>query len=318
MAALFISYRRADSAGWAGRLKDHLEARYGSELVWQDVDDIGPGEQWLAKILEALRSADAVLVIIGPRWLELGASRLGDPSDVLRQEIEAALASSSIVVPVLVGGAAIPRESDLPTSLRALAGRQAIGLLDGDWHRSVQLLTDGLRTQLDRLRDSLPLPALQEDVFDREGRFFAVLDRDPRQALQLARETLAVLERQLPHHPQDVFLLQMRGYFHKNQALALAALGEADASEQALGKAERAFRVMRDELEAYLAGAYNGIGSVEAMRGRLSDSLHWIDRALALQPDDPAARHDRELVAKALRARAGSRKPGRPGRRTRR
>ena len=38
MSGLFISYRRADSAGWAGRLKDHLEARYGADLVWQVVD----------------------------------------------------------------------------------------------------------------------------------------------------------------------------------------------------------------------------------------------------------------------------------------
>ena len=67
MAGVFISYRRDDSGGWAGRLKDHLEARFGSGLVWQDVDDIPAGVNWLEQIRTGVEHADAVLIVIGPR-----------------------------------------------------------------------------------------------------------------------------------------------------------------------------------------------------------------------------------------------------------
>ena len=48
MASVFISYRRTDSADWAYRLNRHLTMRYGKDLIFQDVDDIKPGN----KILE--------------------------------------------------------------------------------------------------------------------------------------------------------------------------------------------------------------------------------------------------------------------------
>jgi hypothetical protein len=40
MAGVFLSYRRNDSGGWAGRLRDHLVLRYGADRVWQDVDHL--------------------------------------------------------------------------------------------------------------------------------------------------------------------------------------------------------------------------------------------------------------------------------------
>jgi hypothetical protein len=40
MAAVFLSYRRADSTDIAGRLFDHLVQRIGKENVFKDVDSI--------------------------------------------------------------------------------------------------------------------------------------------------------------------------------------------------------------------------------------------------------------------------------------
>ncbi len=77
MAGVFISYRRADSQTWADRLADSLILRFGGGLIWRDVDDIPAGEPWPTEIRKALAAADAVLVLIGPGWLEVELNRIG-------------------------------------------------------------------------------------------------------------------------------------------------------------------------------------------------------------------------------------------------
>lgn len=62
----FLSYRREDSAGHAGRLADHLLDRFGSGSVFVDVESIEAGADFTAEISHAIGSADAVLVVIGP------------------------------------------------------------------------------------------------------------------------------------------------------------------------------------------------------------------------------------------------------------
>ena len=39
---IFISYRRDDSAGYAGRLYDRLTARFGGDRVFMDVEGSNP------------------------------------------------------------------------------------------------------------------------------------------------------------------------------------------------------------------------------------------------------------------------------------
>ena len=70
MPGVFLSYRRNDSGGWAGRLRDHLVLRYGEDRVWQDVDDLTIGSDYLPQILKNIAAADAVLIVIGPHWLD--------------------------------------------------------------------------------------------------------------------------------------------------------------------------------------------------------------------------------------------------------
>ena len=66
MSGIFLSYRREDSAGFAGRLADRLEAEFGAGSVFRDVDDIRPGEDFQSAIDNQLQAVDAVLVMIGP------------------------------------------------------------------------------------------------------------------------------------------------------------------------------------------------------------------------------------------------------------
>jgi len=55
-----------------------------------------------------------LLAVIGPRWLALLATRAGDPKDFVIIEIKAALDQGKLVIPVLVGGAAMPSAETLP------------------------------------------------------------------------------------------------------------------------------------------------------------------------------------------------------------
>src|SRR5262245_40169787 len=69
MPGIFISYRREDSAGHAGRIYDRLTERFGSERVYRDIDAIEAGEDFVAAIRRTLADADVLLALIGPRWL---------------------------------------------------------------------------------------------------------------------------------------------------------------------------------------------------------------------------------------------------------
>jgi hypothetical protein len=151
MPRLFLSYRRDDSAGFAGRLADALEREFGAGSVFRDVDDIRPGEDFVQAIRDQLADVGAVLVMIGPRWLTAGADgrrRLDDPQDFVRREIQAALASGKPVIPLLVGGAVMPATADLPDAIADLSRRQAVVLSDGGWWNDVRGLVESLRPLL--------------------------------------------------------------------------------------------------------------------------------------------------------------------------
>ncbi|MEW5958620.1 MAG: SUMF1/EgtB/PvdO family nonheme iron enzyme [Chloroflexota bacterium] len=130
MTRIFISYRRDDSAGFAGRLYDRLGAHFGPENVFMDIDAIEPGLDFVEVIEQAVSSCDVLIALIGPRWLAVtdarGRRRLDNPADFVRLEIKAALDRNIRVIPTLVGGAAMPASGELPAELKPLARRNAL------------------------------------------------------------------------------------------------------------------------------------------------------------------------------------------------
>jgi TIR domain len=146
---VFLSYRRGDAGGYAGRLTDALVQRLGPKSVFQDVTAISPGEDYTVAIDRALADSDAVLVIIGPGWLTAetpqGTRRLLEPGDYVRLELARALGRDIRVIPVLVGGARLPTAAELPDDLQGLALRQALVLHDETWHLDVDGLVRSLR-----------------------------------------------------------------------------------------------------------------------------------------------------------------------------
>lgn len=104
---IFISYRRADSAGHAGRLKDDLIRLLGHR-VFMDVSDIAPGAKFPGVLDAELRSCGAVLAVIGPQWRATFDGRR-EGEDYVRIELQQALAHEGVsVVPVLIH---VPRSS---------------------------------------------------------------------------------------------------------------------------------------------------------------------------------------------------------------
>ncbi|TXI19939.1 MAG: TIR domain-containing protein [Nitrosomonas sp.] len=130
MAKIFISYRRDDSADYAGRLYDRLAGHFGRDHVFMDIDQIEPGEVFDNVIKEKLATVQAAVVLIGKRWLDIadanGQRRLDHPDDWVQLEITALLERDIRVIPVLVGGAAMPQSTQLPEYLAALTRRQAL------------------------------------------------------------------------------------------------------------------------------------------------------------------------------------------------
>jgi len=129
VSGIFVSYRRDDAAGWAGRLVSDLRKRFADDHVFHDIAAIGLGEDFTKAIEQALGSCAVVLVLIGPNWLSLrdrlGEPRLSQVDDPVRVEIRLALARLDLlIVPVLVGGATMPSRDRLPDDIGALSTRR--------------------------------------------------------------------------------------------------------------------------------------------------------------------------------------------------
>ena len=147
MPGIFISYRREDCPGHAGRIFDRLRSRFGGDVVFMDVTAIEPGVDFVEVLHKAVGSCDALLAVIGPQWLSAthdGKRRLDDPNDFVRIEIAGALERNVRVLPVLVEGASIPPTEGLPSDLHALTRRQAIELRDARWDDDIERLLEGL------------------------------------------------------------------------------------------------------------------------------------------------------------------------------
>ncbi|HEU4561066.1 MAG TPA: toll/interleukin-1 receptor domain-containing protein [Longimicrobium sp.] len=142
MPGVFISYRKSDSAGFTGRLFDHLSRHFGAGQVFMDVEGgIARGADFPAVIEGAVAQADAMVVVIGPEWLDCtdkrGNRRLDDPADWVRMEVAAALRREILVLPVLVDGAAMPSAGQLPSDIARLAHKQASEISVSRWRYDV-------------------------------------------------------------------------------------------------------------------------------------------------------------------------------------
>lgn len=148
---IFINYRRDDSRGDSGRIYDFLNTRFPGQ-VFRDVGSLEPGANWQQAIGRVIGQSDACIVVIGCNWLNIkgddGQRRLDDPADTVRREVFAALQRDITVIPVLVGGAKLPKPQELPLDLQPLCDRNALAMTEEEWPECCQKLARALETAL--------------------------------------------------------------------------------------------------------------------------------------------------------------------------
>jgi len=168
---IFISYRRSDARGAAGRLSDSLGSYFGDSRVFRDIENIEAGADFGNVIEQSVQTADAVIVLIGPDWLsvqnENGQRRLDDPKDWVAQEISVAMQLKKPIFPVLIDNASMPRPAELPIKLQPLTRYNALSISDDRWKSDVQRLGKII---------SLDIPSASERKLDwiRSGISFAL------------------------------------------------------------------------------------------------------------------------------------------------
>ena len=146
--AVFISYRRAAGAGYAGRIADTLVEHFGEDKVFRDIDSLEPGLDFAEAIERALESSEVLIAVIGTNWLTAtdaaGQKRLENPDDYVRTEIATALKRNIRVIPLLIQGAAMPSARELPDDLAPLSRRNAFEIHDSSWRDDIRRLVTAL------------------------------------------------------------------------------------------------------------------------------------------------------------------------------
>lgn len=151
---VFVSYRRSDAPAAAGRIANDLAEHFGTRRVFLDIAGIAPSHAWDRTIEGALAGCRAGIVVIGRHWLQRGPNgeppRLHRDGDVVRAEIAALLNARKPVFPLLVEGAQLPEQHDLPPDLAGLLRFQAVSIGNGDWAATTALLVREIETIVQR------------------------------------------------------------------------------------------------------------------------------------------------------------------------
>lgn len=149
---IFINYRRSDSEDVVGRIYDRLVGEFGRGTVFKDVEDIPPGVDFRQVLEREVLASDVMLVVVGKNWANRqNKGRLHQEDDYVRFEIQMALEHNIPVIPVLVQRrVTLPRERDLPKSIKALVYRNASQVRpDPDFHQDMNRLIRGMRRMFD-------------------------------------------------------------------------------------------------------------------------------------------------------------------------
>jgi hypothetical protein len=157
---IFISYRRQDTAAYAGRIYDRLSAKYGENNVFMDIDRIEPGQDFVDAINNSVAEAGVLLVLIGREWMKMtdksGGLRLNNPEDFVRLEILAGLQQKTVIIPVLLADAEMPSTQALPAPLQPFARRNAIEISDSRFHSDVDRLIEAIEKIFNPQRATVP------------------------------------------------------------------------------------------------------------------------------------------------------------------
>jgi hypothetical protein len=175
MAKIFVSYRRTDSEGYAGRICDRLTPKFGSDGVFMDVDSINPGADFPSVLSKALADSYVLIAVVGQNWRGPKADhtfRLNDADDFVRQEIQSAIEKKITVIPLLVGGAKMPSAQELPEELMAFTNFNAVEIRHDKFVADMAALIQTLEALLHDYELTRAAEELQEQPPSHETRKF--------------------------------------------------------------------------------------------------------------------------------------------------
>jgi predicted negative regulator of RcsB-dependent stress response len=291
---IFISYRRDDARGASGRVWDWLRIGFGRDRVFRDVASIGAGK-WQLKIEQALAASKACVAVIGRRWADAtNLPRLQDPGDMVRHELETALARGErdelTVIPLLVEDAQlsqIPAEH-LPASLQPLlADWNVLALSESGWDDDTRRLIEAIAAAT-----HLPVnPELEE---------WLALLAGAQRGLSRARGAApqAALGREGEERALEALLHQAAGAEPEERpalkaALAALTVGDTRLAEEWFERElEASQRVRRAALQLAAregqreADVARNVASLALVRGDLIKALRYLQRALEANPED--------------------------------
>ena len=212
--AVFISYRRDESAGYAGRIADSFVEHFGEDKVFRDLDSLEPGLDFAEAIERAIESSEVLLAVIGKNWLTAtdtaGRKRLENPDDYVRTEISTALKRNIRVIPLLVQDADMPSASELPDDLAPLSRRNAFEIHDSSWRDDIRRLVTALEGAIKGDRPATPAepgavkqPEAQPEAQPEEDRP-PVAPAEPEENQPIMQQVWGFLEgRPQPEQPEE-------------------------------------------------------------------------------------------------------------------
>lgn len=123
-AHVFISYRRQTAKDQARELERQLKGAHPSMHVFRDESSMKVGNDYVEQLAHHIETADVMLVLVDPGWIV----RAREPESVLSREIARGLAHQRSIIPVLICGAQMPTEEEMPEVLRPFCRLHAISL----------------------------------------------------------------------------------------------------------------------------------------------------------------------------------------------
>ena len=145
---IFLSFRQHDSRVQAVRLYKDLRLRPGDEVIFDFLFD---PVDWVGQLIETVRRSALILVLIGPKWLEILTERSAHGetfSDAVHIELLAAFQHRVPLLAVLVEGASPPTPSSLPPEVSQLADMPSVRLRASSWQQDL----DGIVEAIERYR----------------------------------------------------------------------------------------------------------------------------------------------------------------------
>jgi hypothetical protein len=157
---IFLSYRRDDSAYITDRIYDRLVKDFGEKTIFRDINNIPLGANFQSEIKRRVGQCNILLAVIGPNWINItdahGQRRLDNPKDFVRLEIESALARNIPVVPLLVQGARVPQQSELPGRLKRIVFQNGMDIRPGrDFDHDMKRLIEQVEVYLPNFKKPL-------------------------------------------------------------------------------------------------------------------------------------------------------------------